>query len=501
MDKKKSLSILLIDDLLDFSLVTKRYLEKLGHTVTMAKSFFEAKEKLENSYNIILLDYMLPDGSGIDLLKIIKAKYPLAAVIVITASNDKEVIVNFMNSGAFAYLEKPLDYTRLESLLKRGFDYMNLTSKNLELTQEILRKNEAIHKLSLAKDLQKKFLKNNYITRNNLSVRFINKESLKISGNFYDVIELDSKTLVVVLGEIGGSGINSAIGVISILTIIRTLFQLKMRFSSIMDELNNMIYSLAEGERVVSTCFIGKIDLDTYELQYINAGHEYPIILNSQGELFKRVLKKNDLFLGAISDYSYDLQRINLKYGDRFFITSKNIKCLEKLSENKIPSNIFEMLKEEVELNDTTEDKTIMEIEIFKNYNLNKKFHRRFNSNDLDLENSMCAIRDVLTNINIDETTRFDLEFSIMEILKNSVQHAYLEKTGLIDLKMQIVDSTLTITIRDYGIGINFSKNKADISSRGRGYLIVEKAMDEVIVNKKESGVEVVLIKRIKSCD
>lgn len=111
-------SILLVEDHLAIAKILQRRLEAAGYQLVVAATIREAREHLASrSWTAVLVDLMLPDGSGLDLLRAIRsdpatASLPLA---VVSARLDAEAKRVAEEVGAFAYIEKPI---RIEVLLE-----------------------------------------------------------------------------------------------------------------------------------------------------------------------------------------------------------------------------------------------------------------------------------------------------------------------------------------------------------------------------------------------
>jgi DNA-binding NtrC family response regulator len=110
-------SVLIIDDEKNIRALLMRVLaeEQLEvHSAATAAEGLQAADDVDP--DVILLDLRLPDASGLDVLKTLKAKHPDAAVLMVTAFGQVESAVEAMKSGAADYLEKPfqaLDKLRL----------------------------------------------------------------------------------------------------------------------------------------------------------------------------------------------------------------------------------------------------------------------------------------------------------------------------------------------------------------------------------------------------
>ncbi len=107
--------------------IKKFIIPKFELNLITADNFYQAKELIyNNKIDISLLDYLLPDGDGIELLKIIKELNPKAIVIFLTAIEDYKLIA--LNLGADDYILKPFNLNeiiaKLINWIKR-IDYKN----------------------------------------------------------------------------------------------------------------------------------------------------------------------------------------------------------------------------------------------------------------------------------------------------------------------------------------------------------------------------------------
>ncbi|HMK42940.1 MAG TPA: sigma-54 dependent transcriptional regulator [Dissulfurispiraceae bacterium] len=130
MNKK----VLVIDDDESVLWVIRKALEPSGYDIE-AKSTLKAGMKAIDGYRLILLDMMLPDGSGLDALRDIRVFNPDAAVIMVTAHGRMESAIEAMREGAYDYLEKPFDLEELKIVVDKAFRDMALRDELMELRQ------------------------------------------------------------------------------------------------------------------------------------------------------------------------------------------------------------------------------------------------------------------------------------------------------------------------------------------------------------------------------
>lgn len=112
------ISTLIVEDDYLIGHAVEQWLGK-DHRADWTRSVAEAKDALvESSYEIILLDIGLPDGSGFDLLSFLKRKKNTAGVIIMTAYGDIDSRVKGLDLGADDYLVKPIDFKELDARIR-----------------------------------------------------------------------------------------------------------------------------------------------------------------------------------------------------------------------------------------------------------------------------------------------------------------------------------------------------------------------------------------------
>lgn len=111
-------SVLLIDDDPEFTEVATHIIEFLGHIVSVAESVEEAKQWLENNeFDHLLIDFMLPDGSGLHVYELLKDKPRTPRVTFITGNPKIKSAINHIVGPNVNYLMKPIEREDLQSVL------------------------------------------------------------------------------------------------------------------------------------------------------------------------------------------------------------------------------------------------------------------------------------------------------------------------------------------------------------------------------------------------
>ncbi|MBE9526625.1 MAG: sigma-54-dependent Fis family transcriptional regulator, partial [Proteobacteria bacterium] len=149
---------LIIDDepdILDLLLMT---LENMGVDCRTAETIAQAHSALnEQVFDICLTDMRLPDGDGIDLVKMMQKKYPQIPVAVITAHGSMELAVLALKAGAFDFVSKPLKLKVLRDLVNTA---LKLSRKNEVVIDEQVQTGEhLLGKTPAIRDVQNKVAK------------------------------------------------------------------------------------------------------------------------------------------------------------------------------------------------------------------------------------------------------------------------------------------------------------------------------------------------------
>ncbi len=162
--------ILLLEDDMNLSETVKEYLEDEGFEVDTAYNSDEAYEKIyENSYDILLLDVMVPGINGFEILKKVRKENNIPAIFI-TSLNSVDDLEKGYKSGCDDYIRKPFALKelklRIETLLKREFDTKeNFVKIDDNFTfdlnsSELFKDNKTVPLNQKEKRLLKLFLKN-----------------------------------------------------------------------------------------------------------------------------------------------------------------------------------------------------------------------------------------------------------------------------------------------------------------------------------------------------
>lgn len=117
--------ILIVEDEVTLNKTIAEGLMEFGYQTDTSESFKDAEYYIGiRNYDLVLTDWMLPDGNGIDLIALVKQKSARTSVVVLSAKDDKESEIKALRAGADDFIKKPFDFdvlvARLEARLRFG---------------------------------------------------------------------------------------------------------------------------------------------------------------------------------------------------------------------------------------------------------------------------------------------------------------------------------------------------------------------------------------------
>ena len=142
-----AIEILIVDDNADIRKILNELIIDAGYKTRIAANYNQALTEIDKKIpDVAILDVKLDkgDNDGIELLSHIKSKNKDVPVIIITGHANVEMAVNSLKHGAFEFIEKPFDQTRLLNFIKRAVENVKLKSQNKEYEDKLFYSYELI---------------------------------------------------------------------------------------------------------------------------------------------------------------------------------------------------------------------------------------------------------------------------------------------------------------------------------------------------------------------
>jgi DNA-binding NtrC family response regulator len=137
--KDAPVRILLIDDDEDSRAIMARALRGAGHQVVEAADGAEAVGFDLAAFDVILTDLQMPQLGGREVLETARKVAPLTPVVAFTAYAHAEGALDLLSAGAYDYVPRPVDLTRLKVLVQRAAEWRRLQMENSALRQQAQR--------------------------------------------------------------------------------------------------------------------------------------------------------------------------------------------------------------------------------------------------------------------------------------------------------------------------------------------------------------------------
>jgi len=167
-----------------------------------------------------------------------------------------------------------------------------------QLAQEALKK-----ELEIAKAVQTQLFPKKLPQYGNIQVKADYYPHQIVGGDYYDYIQIDKDQFLFCIADASGKGISAALLMSNFQAALRALIRQTTDLKKILNELNYLIFQNTGGERFI-TFFCALYNTNEKKFKYINAGHNPPVFLKSQGAE-PEFLEKGTIVLGALNQLPF----------------------------------------------------------------------------------------------------------------------------------------------------------------------------------------------------
>jgi serine phosphatase RsbU (regulator of sigma subunit) len=323
--------VLVIDDDEGIRHLLVKLLSRLGLGVDVAEDGQCGLELLRReSYDLILLDYMMPRMNGVTVLAHIQADDHLRTVpvLIISAVDELALVASCIEMGAADYLIKPFEPVILRARVSACIEKKRLLDQEREHLDAIERE------LEVGRQIQRDFLPQELprFSGWDLAVNF--EPARQVAGDFYDAFRLGDDRLAIVIADVCDKGVGAALFMALTRTLIR-VFANERRYAPSLDRsmpdrhfipedmlrslesvrlTNDYIMRHHNNAGMFTSLFVGVTDTRTGLLAYVNAGHDAPLHVGGSEGLLP--LKPTGPAIGLTSDPGYEPRSVQLDPGD-----------------------------------------------------------------------------------------------------------------------------------------------------------------------------------------
>lgn len=274
--------------------------------------------------NIILSDINMPEMDGLTLLaKLNELKNPALKTVIVSAYGDMDNIRTAMNRGAFDFVTKPVDFTDLETTIKKTIHELEILRQAQQEHDQLV----AIHQdLVVARNIQQSILPKvfpPFPDRNDFDIFAGMTPAKEVGGDFYDFFLIDKERLGLVIGDVSGKGIPAAIFMAVSRTLLKATALKGLPPSECLAYVNDLL-CLESTASMFVTIFYGIFNTTTGELEYTNGGHNPPYILKTDGSI-QSLEMTGGIALGVVEGMAYDTRKTELQLGAGIFLYTDGV--------------------------------------------------------------------------------------------------------------------------------------------------------------------------------
>jgi phosphoserine phosphatase RsbU/P len=315
-------TILVVDDNeMNRDLLSRR-LRRDGHTVLVAEHGRQALDRLaEQPFDLVLLDIMMPELTGYEVLEIMKGDAALQhiPVVMITAATEEESIVRCLLLGADDHLPKPFNPTILRARVASSLAKKQLHDGEQRYAKSLERE------LEIGREIQLGFLPDALPSPDGWELRAHFRPARQVAGDFYDAFSLSNGRVALVLADVCGKGVGAALFMALFRSLLRALAETEFPAAASMRDglcatvqgTNDYIARTHGRANMFATAFVAVLDPATGALDYVNAGHEPPAIIGSGG--VRARLQPSGPALGLMPGLPFGVHSERLATGETLF--------------------------------------------------------------------------------------------------------------------------------------------------------------------------------------
>lgn len=149
------------------------------------------------------------------------------------------------------------------------------------------------------------------------------KPAREVGGDFYDYFKIDEDNLYFVIGDVSGKGTPATLFMVKTMYLIENHTKFNDDLSQVVEKVNNLAYERNKEELFVTT-WLGKLNLKSGKLSYVNAGHNQPLIKHDTHN-FEYLYTRPNLVIGGIDEIQYTEYEIDLNAGDMIFLYTDGV--------------------------------------------------------------------------------------------------------------------------------------------------------------------------------
>ncbi len=334
--------ILVVDDNEMNRDMLSRRLQRKKYEVNTAVGGREAIDAIAaNEYDLVLLDIMMPEVDGFQVLETVRRTYDTLElpIIMATAKTESDDIVKALKMGANDYVTKPIDFqvvlarVNTQMQLKDSMDRVRILEKSLALRNaELQTANDYMtQSLESAASFQLSLLQETPPSVRGLNIGWLYCPCDQLAGDSYGVYPLQEDFLLVYQLDVTGHGVKAALLAVTLLhllnpenpgnVVLNSGTDAVVSPAQVVAELNDR-FQINEESNQFFTMVYGVYDCKKHVFTYVNAAHSTPILTGTDTSL---VEEESDLPVGVMPQMEFTENCLELLDGQAIIVYSDGI--------------------------------------------------------------------------------------------------------------------------------------------------------------------------------
>ena len=210
------------------------------------------------------------------------------------------------------------------AILKECVSQASIAMQNLRLQIEYIEKKRLDKELNLARTIQSQLLPRSIPNIKGLDLFGKMRPCFEVAGDYFDIIKLepDASKAILAVADVSGKGAGAAMLMSNLQAALRSSLKFTSDMRAIVYEINNIIHENTSPGQFI-TFFMGLWNSEDHSFEYINAGHNPPIIIKNDDTVIQ--LKATGFFLGPIPKTGYVTEKVTFTKGDIIAIYTDGI--------------------------------------------------------------------------------------------------------------------------------------------------------------------------------
>jgi sigma-B regulation protein RsbU (phosphoserine phosphatase) len=267
---------------------------------------------------------------GLDLLSHLKAMDRVPPIVVMTGWATVGIAVEAMQGGVGDFVEKPWANAKLLEILRKQIaigrerreSVRRATQENQAHKEIASLLHEQEHEIAEARSIQEGFLPKEIPQLSGYEIAGAWQSARIVGGDYFDVLPFGPETMGLCIADVAGKGMPAALLMSNLQAAVRGFASASLPPNELCVRLNSLLCRNMANDRFI-TFFYAQLDGPMCALQYVNAGHNAPIVLHQDGSHHR--LQAGGGVLGVFPNQGFELGTMRLEPGDRVVLFTDGV--------------------------------------------------------------------------------------------------------------------------------------------------------------------------------